>query len=171
VTYTDTSSSGSTSTITLYSKAPNTRYDTLDSDGSTSSYIETPETTYICTSSDQTCIAQPGSGTASAGLGLFGGLFSSTYVDVLVAAAQAGGVDISKSNETIAGTNASCFEGTSSGSTEKFCFSDSGVLLETLTTDSSGTSGLTATSFSSDVSDADFLPPYPVTTIPAIPTG
>jgi hypothetical protein len=171
VTYTSTDSSGTTSTITLYSKPPSSRYDTLDSDGSTTSYIETPQTTYICTSSDQTCIAQPGSGTGSAGLGLFGGLFSSTYIDALVAAAQAQGISITKSNETIAGTNASCYEGTSNGSTEKFCFSDSGILLETQNTDSSGTSGLTATSFSSDVSDSDFLPPYPVTTIPAIPTG
>jgi hypothetical protein len=171
VTYTSTDSSGTTSTITLYSKPPNSRYDTLDSDGSTSSYIQTPQITYICTSSDQSCIAQPGSGTGSAGLGLFGGLFSSTYIDALVAAAQAQGISITKSNETIAGTNASCYEGTSNGSTEKFCFSDSGILLKTQTTDSSGTSGLTATSFSSDVSDSDFLPPYPVTTIPAIPTG
>ena len=172
VTYTDTSSGGSTSTITFYSKPPNSRYDTIDSDGSTSSYIETPQTTYICSSSDQSCLATAGSGTGSAGLGLLGGFFSSTYVDVLVAAAQAGGADISKSNETIAGTNATCYGGLSSGSTDKFCFSDSGVMLAELTTDASGvTSGLTATAYSTDVSDSDFLPPYPVTTIPAIPTG
>jgi outer membrane lipoprotein-sorting protein len=176
VTYTDTSSSGSTSTVTFYSKPPNSRYDSTDADGSSTAYIETPETTYVCTSDathvDQTCIAEPGSGTGSTGLGLFGGLFSSSYIEVLVAAAQVGGVSINKSNETIAGTNATCYSGLSSGSTEKFCFSDSGVLLETLTTDASGsTSGLTATAFSSDVSDSDFQPPYPVTTIPAYPTG
>jgi hypothetical protein len=98
-------------------------------------------------------------------------LFSSTYIDVLVLAAQVGGVSITKSNETIAGTNATCYSGLSSGSTDKFCFSDSGVLLVTQTTDSSGTSGLVATAYSTDVSDSDFQPPYPVTTIPGIPTG
>lgn len=170
VTYTDTSSSGSTSTITFYSKPPNSRYDTLDSDGSTSSYIQTPQTTYICTSSDQSCLATAGTG--STGLGLLSGLFSSTYIDALAVAAQVGGVSINKSNETIAGTNATCYSGLSSGSTDKFCFSDSGVLLETQTTDASGSiSGLMATAYSSDVSDSDFQPPYPVSTIPAIPTG
>ncbi len=167
VTYTDTSSSGGTTTITLYSKAPNSRYDTIESDGSTSSFIETPQTTYICTSTDKTCIATAGSGTGSAGLGLLSGLFSSTYIDALAAAAQVGGVSITRSNETIAGTNATCYSGLTSGSNDKFCFSDSGVLLETQTTDSSGAiSGLIATAYSTDVSDSDFQPPYPVTTIP-----
>jgi hypothetical protein len=171
VTYTDTSSDGTTSTITFYAKAPNSRYDTIASDGSTSAYIETPATTYICTSADQTCIATAGSGTGSAGLGLLSGFFSPALIDTLTAAAQAQGISITKSNETIAGTNASCYGGTSSGSTYKFCFSDSGVLLETQSTDSSGTSGMVATAYSGDVSDSDFQPPYPVTTIPAIPTG
>jgi hypothetical protein len=172
VTYTSTDSGGTTSTITFYSKPPNSRFDSASADGSTTAYIETPQTTYICTSSDQTCLAQPASGTGSAGLGLFGGLSISTYIDAIAAAAEAQGVSITKSSVSVAVTNASCYEGTSSGSTEKFCFSDSGVLLETLTTKADGTtSGLKATAFSSDVSDSAFQPPYPVTTIPAIPTG
>jgi hypothetical protein len=171
VTYTDTSSSGRTSTVTLYSKAPNSRYDSVGSDGSTSSYIETPTTTYSCTSSDMKCIAIPGGGAGSTGLGLLSGLFSSTYIDALALAAQVGGISITKSNETIAGTNATCYSGLSSGSNDKFCFSDSGLLLETQTTDSSGgISGLIATAYSTDVSDSDFQPPYPVTTIPGMPT-
>ena len=123
VTYTDTSSDGSTSTITFYSKAPNSRYDTVDSDGSSSAYIQTPQTTYICSSDagqqNQTCLAQPGTGTGSAGLGLFGSFFSPTYIDALAAAAQAQGVSITKSNETIAGTNATCFRRNELGSTEQ----------------------------------------------------
>ena len=176
VTYVSTSTGGTTSTVTFYSKPPNSRFDSADADGSTTAYITTPSVTYICTSdathTQQSCISQPGTGTGSAGLGLLGGFFSSTYIDALIAAAQAQGVSINKSNESIAGTNASCYEGTYSGSTEKFCFSDSGVLLETQTTKADGTtSGLRATAFSSDVSDSDFQPLYPVTTIPAIPTG
>jgi TolA-binding protein len=172
ITYTDTSTDGTTTSLTYYSGPPNFRYDSTGSDGSLSIYIETPQTTYICTSADQTCIASAGSGTGSAGLGLLSGFFSPALIDAMSAAAQAQGVSITKSNETIAGTNATCYSGVSSGSTDKFCFSDSGILLSTQTTDASGgTSGLTATAYSSDVSASDFQPPYPVTTIPAIPTG
>jgi outer membrane lipoprotein-sorting protein len=170
VTYTDTSSSGDQTTLTIYSKSPNSRYDTVDSDGSSSAYISTPDVTYICSSSadqaDQSCFSSPGTGTGSAGLGLFGGFFSPAIVQAMAAAAQAAGIDINKTNETIAGTDATCFEGTESGSTDKFCFSDSGILLETQTTDSSGTSGMVATAVSEDVSDSDFQPPYPVSTLP-----
>lgn len=174
VTYTNTDTDGTSSTVTLYSKTPNTRYDTTDSDGSSSAYIETSTATYICSSdaaqSDQSCIEEDGASTS--GLGLFGSLFSSDIVDALAAAAQAQGIDITKSSETIAGVDADCYSGTDNGSTEKFCFSSDGVMLEELSTDASGTSGLTATAFSSDVSDSDFQPPYPISTIiPAPPTG
>jgi uncharacterized protein YdeI (BOF family) len=175
VTYTSTDSSGTTSTITFYSKPPNSRFDSTSADGSTTAYIETPQTTYICSSDaaqqNQTCLAQAGTGTGSAGLGLFGSFFSPTLVDTLAAAAQAQGIEIKKTSETIAGTDASCFEGTYNGSTEKFCFSGDGVMLAEQITDTSGTTGLTATAYSRNVSDSDFQPPYPVTTIPAIPTG
>ncbi|HEY8767472.1 MAG TPA: hypothetical protein VIP09_09475 [Dehalococcoidia bacterium] len=175
VTYTSTDSSGITSTITFYSKPPNSRFDSTAADGSTTAYIETPQTTYICSSDaaqqNQTCLAQAGTGTGSAGLGLFGSFFSPTLVDALTAAAQAQGIEIKKTSETIAGTDASCFEGTYNGSTEKFCFSGDGVMLAEQITDTSGTTGLTATAYSRNVSDSDFQPPYPVTTIPAIPTG
>jgi hypothetical protein len=175
VTYTSTDSSGTASTITFYSKPPNSRFDSTSADGSTSAYIETPQTTYICSSDaaqqNQTCLAQPGTGSGSAGLGSLGSFFSPTLVDALTAAAQAQGVPIKKTSETIAGTDASCFEGTYNGSTEKFCFSSDGVMLAEQITDASGTTGLTATAYSTNVSDSDFQPLYPVTTIPAIPTG
>jgi hypothetical protein len=172
ITYTETATSGSTTSITYYSKPPNGRYDTTESDGSTTVLIETPATTYICTSREQICTATAGSGTGSAGLGLLSAFFNSSSIDVLVAAAQAQGISITRSSETIAGTDASCYSGENSGSAEKLCFSDSGVLLSEQTTDPSGsTTGLMATAYSSDVSDSDFAPPYPVLTIPAIATG
>jgi outer membrane lipoprotein-sorting protein len=175
VTYTDTSTSGGVTTITFYSKSPNSRYDTIDSDGSSTSYIQTPDATYVCSSSadqtDQTCIQSAGSGTGSSGLGLFSGFFSPVIVSAMVAAAEVTGVNIDKSNETIAGTDATCFSAEDNGETSKFCFSDSGVLLATQTTDSSGTSGMVATAYSDSVSDSDFQPPYPVSTILAYPTG
>ena len=85
----------------------------------------------------------------------------------MAAAAEATGVDINKSDETIAGTDASCFSAEQNGETSKFCFSDSGILLLTQNTDASGTSGMVATAYSDSVSDSDFEPPYPVTTLPA----
>jgi hypothetical protein len=168
VTYANTDTSGTTTTITFYSKPPNSRFDTVDSDGAISSYIQTSDTTYICSSdaakTDQSCVEETGT-TGGTGLGLAGSFFSPVLVDALAAAAQAQGVDINKSSENIAGTDADCYEGTYSGSTEKFCFSGDGVMLAELTTDASGTSGLTATAYSSDVSDSDFQPLYPISTI------
>lgn len=168
VTYQDTQSDGTTSTLTFYSKPPNSRYDTIDSDGSTSAIIETSDTTYICSSdaaqTDQSCIEETGT-TGGTGLGFAASLFSPALVDALAAAAQAQGIDINKTSENIAGTDADCYEGTYSGSTEKFCFSGDGVMLAELTTDASGTSGLRATAYISDVSDSDFQPPYPISTI------
>ena len=172
ITYTETGASGSTTSITYYSKPPNGRYDSTESDGSTTVYIETPATTYICTSKEQICTATAGSGTGSAALGLLSAFFNSSSIDVLVAAAQAQGISITRSSESIAGTDATCYSGQNNGNAEKLCFSDSGVLLSEQTTDASGsTTGLTATAYSSEVSDSDFAPPYPVLTIPAILTG
>ncbi len=172
VTYTETGTSGSSTSITYYSNPPNTRYDSTGSDGSTTVYIDTPATTYICASSWQICTATAGSITGSTGLGLLSMFFNPSSIDAIVTAAQAQGTSITRSSESIAGTDATCYSGEKNGSAEKFCFSDSGVLLSEQTTDASGsTTGLTATAYSSDVSDSDFQPPYPVTTIPAIPTG
>ena len=166
VTYNSTDPDGTTSTITFYSKPPKSRFDTVDSDGSSTAYIETPDATYICSSSENACIKSPGS-SSDTGLGLFGALFSPQYVDALVSAARAEGIDVQKSSENIAGNDATCFSGTETdGSTGKFCFSDSGVLLSEESTDSTGTQKLEATAFSNDVPDSDFDPPYTVTELP-----
>jgi hypothetical protein len=168
VTYTVTNTDGTTITTTVFSKPPNSRSDTVDLDGSTSSWIETPGITYICISdaaqTDQSCTEETGT-TGSAGLG-----FDPALIDALALAAQAQEVDINKSSENIAGTDADCYEGTYNGRTAKFCFSGDGVMLAELITDSSGTSGLTATEYSSDVSDSDFQPLYPISTIIAVPS-
>ena len=129
VTYTstDTAADGTvtTSTFTYYSKEPNSRLDTVDTDGTTA-IIKNTGTTYICTSSDQSCIAETGSGAAPGGLGVFGGFFSGAYIDALVSAAEAQGIDVSRSSENIAGTDATCFSGNDNGDVGKFCFSDMG---------------------------------------------
>jgi hypothetical protein len=165
VTYTH--ASADFSDLIIYLKPPNSRYDAFDPSGSSLTYIQTPDATYDCSSNGsgyETCFQSAGSGTGSAGPGgPFAGLFSPALIHALTVAAQAEGIDINKSDETIAGTGATCYEGIESFETRKFCFSDSGILLLSRTTNADGTSGMTATAVSSDVSDSDFEPPYPVT--------
>ena len=165
VTYTSTDTDGKTSTMTFYSKSGKSRLDTTDSDGATTTIIETADTSIVCDPSSQTCISYGAGGTGSLGLG-FLTLFSGSYVDQLVAAAEAQGISVDKSSEKIAGVDATCFSGTESGGSGKFCFSDSGLMVYEEFGDSSGTTKLEATEVSTDVSDSDFDPPYPVTTIP-----
>ena len=172
VSYNVTDADGSTSTFTLYAKPPKSRIDSTDSsDNSTTSFIETEDASYTCESTSNSCLKTPATSGSSAGLGLFGAFFSPEYVDALVSAARAQGIDVQKSSENIAGTDADCYSGTETdGTFGKFCFGN-GLMLYTETTDSSGTTKLEATSFSSDVSDSDFEPPYPVTDLSSIPTG
>lgn len=168
VTYESTDSDGTTSTLTFYSKPPKSRFDTVDADGAKSSIIETQDGTYYCDDSSQGCTFTSTGGTSVGGLGFLSAIFSPQYIDALVSAAESQGVDIHKSSENIAGTDATCFSGTYQGDTGKFCFSDSGVMLlsQSQSADNSDNFSLKATEFSTDVSDSDFEPPYPVTTIP-----
>jgi hypothetical protein len=164
VTYKSTDESGDVSNITYYSSSNKSRWDSVDSDGSTGIFITRPDASYSCDSSSQTCIQFAGSGdSGDLGFGL-GALFSSQYIDALVAAAEAQGIDVSKSDESINGIDATCFSGSSSTESGKFCFNDSGLLVYEESTSSTGTTKLEATNVG-DVSDSDFEPPYPVSTI------
>lgn len=166
VTYQQTDTDGSVTNVTFYSKPPNARFESTDENGDTTIYITTPDWTYSCSSSEQTCIQLPGTGTDSSGLGVLGAVFSPAYIDALVSAAELSGIEVDKSSDNIAGQDATCFSGTDNGETDRFCFSDSGVLLLTQTESSEGTYKMEATDYSSDVPDSDFEPPYPATTIP-----
>jgi outer membrane lipoprotein-sorting protein len=165
ISYDITDSDGSVSSMTFYAKPPNSRFDS--SDGTTTTIIiYTPDTTYICDSDTESCLATPGSGDTGA-LGLVGAFLSPDIISAYVAVAEAAGVDASKSDETINGIDATCFswddDSADGVSTGKFCFNDAGVMVYQETEDDSGTSILEATDYSSDVSDSDFEPPYPVT--------
>jgi hypothetical protein len=161
--YTNPDDSGDATTITYYNDPPRARWDQ-----DTTSFITNGSETYVCDSSDETCI-QYDAATGEAFIGAFGLLFSSTYVNALVAGARAAGIDVETSSETIAGIDANCFSGESEGESYKFCFSDEGLLLLEEFGGGEGGFRLEATSVSSDVSDADFEPPYPVMTLPALP--
>ncbi|MEX0683907.1 MAG: hypothetical protein WD904_03350 [Dehalococcoidia bacterium] len=169
ISYEITDADGTTSSMTFYAKSPNSRFDT--SDGSTTSIIiSTPDTTYVCDSSSETCIATPGSGDDVSSLGLFGAFFSSEIIGAYVNVAEAAGVDVEMSDESINGIDATCFSWDEDTALEvdsgKLCFNDAGVMVYQEFTDDSGTTKLEATEYSDDVSDSDFEPPYDVTEIP-----
>lgn len=170
-TETDADGNVTTSTFTIYSKPPNSRWDTGDPDDPSAATItiSTADTTYVCTVADETCVSFPGGG---GGAGLFGGLFSAQVITAYVAAFDAAGIDVNQGSEDIAGSDASCFswdEDVSNDITKgKMCFNDAGqlVLLESEESDGSKSS-MRATEYSEDVPDSDFEPPYDVTELPS----
>jgi len=168
VTYSITDSDGTESSITFYAKPPNSRFDSTDGD-TTSIIITTPEATYICDSDSETCIATPGSGEDS-GSGLLGLYFTPEVIAGYVAIAEAAGIDVERSDDSINGIDATCFsweEDTDSDvDAGRMCFNDAGVGVYYEFADDAGISKMEATDYSGDVSDSDFDPPYPVTTIP-----
>ncbi len=166
VSYDITDSDGSVSSMAFYAKPPNSRFDS--SDGTTTTIIiYTPDTTYICDSDTESCLATPGSGEETGALGIFAAFVSPEVLSAYVAVAEAAGADVNKSDESINGIDATCFSWDDDTADEvgkgKFCFNDAGVMVYQETEDDSGTSKLEATDYSSDVSDSDFEPPYPVT--------
>ena len=68
ISYDITDSDGSVSSMTFYAKPPNSRFDTADGT-TTSIIIYTPDTTYICDSDTESCLATPGSGEDTGALG------------------------------------------------------------------------------------------------------
>ena len=166
ISYDITDADGSVSSMTFYAKPPNSRFDS--SDGTTTSIIiTTPDTMYICDSETESCLATPGSGDDTGAFGIFGAFLSADVVSAYVAIAEAAGVDVNKSDESINGIDATCFSWDDNTENEvskgKLCFNDAGVMVYQETDDGSGVSKFEATDYSSDVSDSDFEPPYPVT--------
>jgi outer membrane lipoprotein-sorting protein len=164
ISYDITDADGSVSSMTFYAKPPNSRFDTTDGT-TTSIIIYTPDSTYVCDSDTETCLATPSSGDTGA-LGLAGAFLGSDVLSAYVAVAEAAGADVNKSDESINGIDATCFswDDTSTDIGKgKFCFNDAGVMIYQETTDDSGTSKLEATDYSGDVSDSVFDPPYEVT--------
>ena len=172
VTYNIAEDDGSTTSMTFYAKPPNSRFDTTDSSGTTSIIISTPDTMYICDSDSQSCVGYPGSGDTSS-LGAFGAFLSPDVIGTYIQLADAAGVDVNKSDESIGGIDATCYswEDDTSGDVERFklCFNDDGIMVYEEIVSGGSTTKLTASEASSDVSDSDFEPPYDVTTLD-IPT-
>jgi hypothetical protein len=169
VTYdlTDTKSDGTvtTSSFTIYSDPPNSRFDVSNATSGLTSFIETPSGSYSCSASTQKCIGF--STTSSTGLGLLSGLFTPDVINSYIS--KLTGVSISKSSDTIAGVSATCYSWqngqTSVATSGKVCFSGDGLMLSVDSTDTTGSkTSLKASAVSTSVSAADYQPTYPVTT-------
>lgn len=161
--YDITDPDGSTTSYTLYADETNSRYDTTDSDGNVSTVIYTTDKVYTCDSSSETCTSYSSESYPGFGLDLFGSFLGSSAVGAYVAAAEAAGFNVDTSGGNYGGQDATCYSWSEADSGGKFCFADSGVMVHEELTDSEGTTSITATEYSGDVSASDFEPPYTVT--------
>lgn len=159
--YTTTDSSGtSTTTMTYYNSPPNSRTDFEDESGEVTTFIQTEENSYIC--SQEQCLATPG-----AGVNPFP-FFSSFAPEALEVYSGIAGFDTDSGEEEIAGISAKCFSLEQSGVSLKWCFGDDGILLLNSTESAGSGFEMRAIEISTDVSAADFEPPYEVSEIPDI---
>ncbi len=158
VTY-ESTSGGTTTTMTIYSKSPNSRIDTVDGDGNVTTIITTRDTSYLCSANQ--CIETEATGSFA---GLLTGLFDANAI--VDAAANVAGLDTF--DEEIAGEDASCFSTSGSflagqGAGEAtWCFASDGLLLRGSFSAAGAESSIEATEVSRDVTDADFEPPFDV---------
>jgi hypothetical protein len=149
-------------TMTLYKKGDNLREDLeAESGGEKTSlaFITTPDTSYMCSGATDTEAATCFSAPTEAGQG------PEQMVADIEALLTDPSVDIvSTSSRNIAGEDADCYTLQSpeiEGEAE-ICLSDEGVPLSTTSAAQGVETTLLATDFSRDVSDSDFVPPYPV---------
>ena len=149
-----------TTTMTYYNSPPNSRTDFEDESGEVTTFIQTEENSYIC--SPEQCLATPG-----AGVNPFP-FFSSFAPEALEAYSGIAGFDTDSGEEEIAGISASCFSLEQSGTSLKWCFGDDGIMLLNSTKSEDSGFEMRAIEISTDVSDADFEPPYEVIELPDI---
>ncbi|MDO8611338.1 MAG: hypothetical protein Q7R32_00750 [Dehalococcoidia bacterium] len=152
----------------MVQRPPDSRFEIVSTDGGLESrtiVITTADKSYSCISagSSGTCFditdeTQDQTAPFAALLG-----FPQTVADDI---SGLGAVD--KSEREIAGVHANCFsaDAVALGGASEFCFSDEGILL-LLRSEAGGTSfTFEAKSVSTDVTDADFEPPYEIIDIP-----
>jgi hypothetical protein len=153
-------------TMTLAWLPPNSwRVDLASADGDFT-LINAGEGSFFCTSDggEGTCLSIPGGGDAL-DVPFLGFLTNPDELSSFVVGSFAG-VDVERSSDSIAGEDVTCYsvagevEGEEGSGT--FCFNDDGVMLRMQASSPEGDFTLEATDFSSDVSEADFEPPYPV---------
>jgi len=168
ITYEITTESSGQTTVqewTLAQRPPDSRFEIVSNEGGEESrtiVIQTAEKSYVCTSAggSEVCFV---SDQTDQYTGLFDPIFDAPQsivqdIDTLGLGDQ--------SERDIAGLHANCFSYSLAGAESETCFSDEGLMLY-LHTGSAGSSfTYEAKSASTDVSDADFEPPYEVVEIP-----
>jgi len=150
---------------TLAQRPPDSRFEIVSNEGGQESrtiVIQTAEKSYVCTSAggSEVCLE---SDQTDQYTGLFDPIFDAPKsivqdIDTLGLGDQ--------SERDIAGVHANCFSYSLAGTESETCFSDEGLMLH-LHTGSAGSSfTYEAKSASTDVTDADFEPPYEIIDIP-----
>lgn len=170
VSYDATSTSGGSTdktSITLYRRPPDWRMDISSSSQGDGILIAAGGAVYDCStqSGASQCLSyDPSQVDASAPLELF---------DPSATATSLSGLNVDRSEQTIAGEKATCFSVTSTAeqgaSKSEWCFASDGTLLQYADTSDDPTSSslrVEATSVNRKVTNADFdfNPPYPVAT-------
>lgn len=152
------------SSMTFWRSDTASRYDITDDTGTTT-VIES-DALYFC--ADESCIKYDADNSTGNPFALFTSLFSAEAIQAEFG--DLSGIDVEESSDTIAGLDASCFhysgdldpdtEGDESG---EICFAENGMMLRLASDDAEDFGSFEATEVTTDISDADFEPPYPVT--------
>jgi len=131
------------------------------SDGDSVVMITTPERTIVC--ADGTCF--DAGGAMGGAMPNIGDIFTQGIDEVQAETTTATVTRID--GRTIAGTDTECveFEDTAEGVKGTACYADGGIPLLIDSTTADGTFRMEATSYSTNVSDADFEAPFPVMSI------
>jgi hypothetical protein len=169
-TFSSTSQNKTTdTTMTLYSRPPDSRIDfDLGNDGQ-SIFINTGGKSYVCTKLKDVgqCFLSPSSDDSSSPLPFFGDFADPDTIDKTIAGLA--GISIDTFDDKIAGQNVDCFKASGNVANESgetsWCFTDDGILLSSSFSGSDSKFEMKATQFSKSLSDKDFEPPFTVTDI------
>ncbi len=158
---------GSQGTMIWYKKGDNLRMDMtglVPGQQGTTTMIMGSDTTYICTASPGVgtggiCLSSPSQ--AGQGAGQIASQLGKTLADPSLNV-------VSTSSRSIAGQDAKCYTVQSASITgqAEFCMSSDGAPLSVKETVQGSEMTMEATDYSSNVSDSDFQPPYPVSAMP-----
>jgi hypothetical protein len=150
--------------MTIYRDGALSRVDYEGAEGS-GSFITNADGSFVC--AENQCIKYPaGQGvdpTAAFTAFISADSIEAAYGDI------PDGVDVEKSSEEVAGTDATCYtysgdlDDTEAGDESgEICFAESGLLLRLDFSSASGSGAFEAVEASEDVADADFEPPFDV---------
>ena len=167
--YNYSSSAGGQTTdgaLTLYTKPPDSwRLDFSSADSGDTIFIKNADGSFIC--SEDQCIASPAGSTIP--FPFFGflndpGSFADTVTGTFA------GVDVDRSDVTIAGQDGKCYAVTSTvtgaEATTEYCFTEDGLLLRARVSAGGAEFSIEATSVDTTVADADLELPYDLLEIP-----